>query len=419
MTEYITDLHLHSKYSRAVSKKMELEAMAEWADKKGIDVISTSDFTHPAWFADCKNKLVQQNNNLYKLKDSNREAHFMLTTEISCIYRKNDKTRRIHLVVIAPNLEVVETINAKLNLLGKLKSDGRPILGLDAKELVKIIMDTSADATVIPAHIWTPWFSLFGSESGFDTVEECFDEMTPHIYAVETGLSSDPPMNWRLSQLDRLAIVSFSDAHSASKMGREATVFELEKLSYNNILKTLKQQDDNNKIAYTVEFYPEEGRYHWDGHRACDIRISPAETKKYKKICPKCKKRLTVGVLNRVDALADRPEGFTDKNRPGFKSLVPLGEIIAESISLGVNTKGVAREYEELIKNGKTEFNVLLNLTHEELKKITLPKIADGIIKVRSGNINIIPGYDGVYGTVKVFTDEENKKPAYGQSKLI
>jgi len=421
MPEYITDLHFHSKYSRAVSKDMDLEHTAEGATIKGIDVITAADFTHPAWFKEIQEKLEQQDNGLFKLKGADVKTNFMLTTEISCIYKKNEKTRRIHLVLIAPDFKTVDRINNRLNLIGNLKSDGRPILGIDAKEIVKIVTDSSDQAMVIPAHIWTPWFSVFGSESGFDSIEECFEETLPNIYAVETGLSSDPPMNWRVSQLDRMSIVSNSDAHSPANLGREATVFELEQLSYANILKAIKQQGgNNNKIAYTIEFYPEEGRYHWDGHRSCGVKFKPSETKKYKGICPKCKKRLTVGVSYRVDKLADRDEGYQPKNRPGYKCLVPLREIIAESIGVtGVNTKSVTREYNSIIKQGINEFNILLNLSYEELKKITLPKIAEGIKKVREGSIKVVPGYDGVYGTVKVFSKKEKLKKASGQSSLF
>ncbi|MBU0598229.1 endonuclease Q family protein [Patescibacteria group bacterium] len=420
MAEYIADIHAHSKYSRAVSKQMTLETMAEWADKKGIQIISCTDFTYPAWFKELKEKLSLQDNGLYKLKKGKHEAEFMLTTEISCIYKKNDKTRRVHINIIAPDLEVVEKINAKLNLIGNIKSDGRPILGLDVKELAKIVLEISPEALVFPAHIWTPWFSMFGSESGFDSVEECWEEMTPHIYAVETGLSSDPSMNWRISQLDRMSIVSFSDAHSPNKLGREATVFELEQLSYKNIIQALKQQGDNkNKIAHTVEFYPEEGRYHWDGHRKCNICLSPAETKKKKGICPKCKKPLTVGVSYRVDKLADRPEGYQPDNRPPYKCLVPLQEIIADAFNQGVNTKKVVAEYDNMINQGKNEFNILLNLPFDELKTITLPKIAEGVKKVRTGDIVIKPGYDGEYGIVKVFNKKEQKISAHGQSPLF
>lgn len=416
--EYITDLHFHSKYSRAVSRDMDLEHIAKWAKIKGIHVVTTADFTHPAWFKELKEKLILKDNGLYQLKDQQSDIFFALTTEISCIYSKGGKTRRIHLVAVAPDLPTVDKINAQLNLIGNLKSDGRPILGLDAKKLVQIIMDASPAAMVIPAHIWTPWFSLFGSESGFDSLEECFEEMTPHIYAVETGLSSDPPMNWRLSQLDRLAIVSFSDAHSPANLGREATAFELEKLNYQNILKALKQQGGaKNKIAYTIEFFPEEGKYHWDGHRLCDLRLSPAQTKKYKGICPVCKKPLTIGVLNRVDKLADRAEGFKPTNRPPYKSLVPLQEIIGEAFDKGKNTKGVQAEYERLIQLGQSELNILIKMPIDELAKMTETAIIEGVKRVREGKITVLAGYDGVYGTVKVFSDKEKKD--IGQSKLF
>ncbi len=416
MPQYIADLHFHSKYSRAVSKDMDLENINRWAAIKGMEVVTTSDFTHPAWFKELSTKLQLQDNGLYRLTGDHDSSHFMLTTELSCIYSKGGRGRRIHIVVIMPTLDTVAKLNARLNLIGNLKSDGRPILGLDVEELTKIILDASDQAMVIPAHIWTPWFSMFGSESGFDTVEECFGKMTKHIYAIETGLSSDPAMNWRLSQLDRLTIVSFSDAHSLDKIGRESTVFELEQLSYSTIIKALKRQGGTkNKISFTVEFYPEEGKYHWDGHRICGIRYSPTETKKHKGFCPKCKKPLTIGVLNRVAKLADREEGYKPAARPTYKKLVPLREIIAESLELGVGTKKVAAEYDALIKQGGNEFNVLLNLPLEEIKKITTPVITEAIKKVREGSIYILPGYDGEYGTVRVF----EKKPEKPQGRLL
>jgi uncharacterized protein (TIGR00375 family) len=417
MEEFIADLHFHSKYSRAVSPDMNLENFAEWGKTKGIDVLGTADFTHPAWFAELKEKLEPQANGLYKLKESDSPIHFLLSTEISCIYTKNGKGRRIHLVVFAPDLATVEKIRAQLGWQGNLKSDGRPILGLDAKELTKIVLGASPECLIIPAHIWTPWFSLFGSESGFDTLAECFDELSDKIYAVETGLSSDPNMNWRLSQLDKKVIISNSDAHSAANLGREATVFSLEKLSYMNIVKALRQTDDKNKVAYTIEFFPEEGKYHWDGHRDCQVRFSPKETIKAKSVCPKCGKRLTVGVASRVEKLADREDNFKPANRPPFKSLVPLEQIIAEALGSGVKTKGVRQKYENMIKQGKNEFNILINLPLSEIKKITTPEIAEAIQKVREKKLTILPGYDGVYGTVKVFSETVKKEK--GQKSLF
>lgn len=420
MPQFFTDLHFHSKYSRAVSPQMELETLDRWATIKGLDVVTAADFTHPRWFNELKEKLVPQDNGLYKLKGSQSAMHFMLTTEISCIYTKNGHGRRIHVVVIMPDLAAVEKLNTRLGQKYNLKSDGRPIIGLDVEELTKIILDTSDQAMVIPAHIWTPWFSMFGSESGFNTVEECFGTMAKHIQAIETGISSDPPMNWRLSQLDRMSIVSFSDSHSPNKIGREATVLELEQLHYPNIISALKQTGGKkNTIAFTTEFFPEEGRYHWDGHRLCKISYSPAETKKHKGICPVCKKPLTIGVLNRVHELADRPEGYQPKNRPPFKSLVPLNEIIAEALDKGVSTKGVTEEYENIIKLGKNEFNILLNLSVDEIKKITSPTVALAVEKVRNKDIVVEPGYDGEYGVVKVFSDKERQKISGKQTRLL
>jgi len=417
MPEFITDLHLHSKYSRAVSRDMDLEHLDEWAKIKGIHVIGTTDFTYPAWFAELKEKLEPQENGLLKLKGSKNDVFFLLSTEISCIYTKNGKGRRIHVVILAPNLQTVEKINAQLSWRGNIKSDGRPILGMDAKELAKIVLEASPDCLVIPAHAWTPWFSLFGSESGFDTLKECFEELSDQIYAIETGLSSDPAMNWRLKQLDNKQIVSFSDAHSPANIGREATVFELPKLSYQNIVKAIKKPDEKNKIAFTIEFFPEEGKYHWDGHRNCDIRFSPKETLQHKGICPKCGRRLTVGVMYRVEKLADRSEGEKRPNAVPYKSLVPLQEIIGEALGQKKGTKAVNLEYDNLVKLGKNEFNVLINLTENELKKITTPKITEAIIKVRNGQLKVLPGYDGVFGTVKIFDLDESLEKK--QAKLF
>ncbi|MFA5135014.1 MAG: endonuclease Q family protein [Patescibacteria group bacterium] len=419
MPTYIADLHLHSKYSRAVSRDMGLETMAAWAGKKGVDVLATADFTHPAWFAELRERLTLQDNGLYKMKSSASNVHFMPTTEISCIYKKGGETRRVHHVIVAPTLDAVEKIIAQLSLIGNLKADGRPILGLDSQKLLEITLGASPEAMLIPAHIWTPWFAMFGSKSGFDSVEECFGDLAGHIHAVETGLSSDPPMNWRLSQLDRMSIISSSDAHSAPNIGREATAFELEELSYANIMSAIKKQGKKNKVAFTLEFYPEEGRYHWDGHRACSVRLEPAQSRKHGGICPKCKKPLTIGVLNRVEQLADRPESYKPANRPPYRMLVPLREIIAGAFGQGTGTKKVAAEYESLILRGGSEFKVLLNLPPERLAEITLPKIAEGIRRVRDGKISVNPGYDGEYGTVSVFTEKDRPDSAYNQTQLF
>jgi uncharacterized protein (TIGR00375 family) len=405
----IADLHLHSKYSRAVSQEMNCEHIASWADRKGIAIVGTGDFTHPEWFREIQAKLTEHEEGLFSLRDGKSKAYFLLATELSCIYSQGGKGRRIHVVVLAPTLKAVEAINAQLGWQGNLKSDGRPILGMSAVELTKIVLDASPDCLVIPAHVWTPWFSLFGSMSGFDSLEECFGTLSKHIVAIETGLSSDPPMNWRLSQLDGKQIVSFSDAHSGANLGREATVFEVETLSYQSMAKALRMPDEKNRIESTIEFFPEEGKYHWDGHRACGIRWSPAETKTHKGVCPTCGKRVTVGVANRVEELADRPEGYEPPSRPPYTRLVPLAEIIGEALGVGKLTKSVLREYDQLLNTFGSEFSVLLDASLDEIRNAANPRIADGIARVRGGTLHILPGYDGEFGTVRVFADGEQR----------
>lgn len=414
---FISDLHIHSKYSRAVSKQMEIPTIARWAKLKGIKIVGTADFTHPGWFAHLAETLEPAEDGLYQQKGQDSPiTRFLLSTELSCIYKKNDKSRRIHIVVLIKSLKSVKKINATLNFRFNIKSDGRPILGIDVKDLAKLILDIDPDTIIIPAHAWTPWFALFGSESGFDSFEECFEELSDKIPAIETGLSSDPKMNWRLSQLDNKAIVSFSDAHSPANLGREATVFELESLSYNNIAEALFNKSKKNKIAYTIEFFPQEGKYHYDGHRLCDITFAPKETLRHKCVCPKCGKPLTVGVMHRVEKLADRPDNIQPKNRPTYKSIVPLQEIIAEALDRGKGTKSVQTEYQNLTKQ-IDEFTILLSTPLPEIAKITLPKIAEGIKRVREGKINVQPGYDGVFGTVSIFSAAE--KSASGQTLLF
>ncbi|MCK5044181.1 DNA helicase UvrD [Candidatus Parcubacteria bacterium] len=404
---FIGDFHLHSKYSRATSKNMDLEHMDEWAKIKGIEVLTAADFTHPEWFAELREKLEPAEQGLYRLNGS--ETRFILTTEISCIYSKGGKVRKIHIVIFAPSFEVVKKINGQLAKIGNLKADGRPILGLDAKELAKIALDVSEDCLIVPAHIYTPWFSLFGSRSGFDSIEECFENYTKYIFAGETGLSSDPPMSWRNSNLDKMTLISNSDAHSLPKIGREANIFEGE-MNYKSIVSAIKREPGKTKLVSTIEFYPEEGKYHYDGHRDCDICLTPQESKKYNNICPVCGRSLVIGVLNRIEDLADRKKGFKPKGAIPFKSLVPLSEIIAESLGLGVNTKGVNKEYQNLIKNLGSEFKILLEIPLGELKNFTLPEIAEAIIRVREGKVRIEPGYDGVFGKIKIFSEAEREK---------
>jgi len=406
--KFIADFHIHSKYSRATSKDMDLESLDKWAKLKGIKVLGTGDFTHPEWFKNLKEKLEPAESGLFKIKDQDDAIRFVLTSEISCIYSKNNRVRKIHIIIFSPSFKVCEEINAQLGWIGNLKSDGRPILGLDAKELAKIVLKASQDCLVVPAHIWTPWFSLLGSKSGFDSIEECFEEYSKHIYAVETGLSSDPLMNWRLSALDNVALISNSDCHSPHKIGREANVFDTE-LSYPGIVEAIKSKDPG-KFLYTIEFFPEEGKYHYDGHRVCDVRTSPMESKKYNNICPVCGKPLTIGVLNRVEELADRLENSKSGTVP-FKSLIPLEEIIADALGQGPATKRVEEQYHNLIKELGNEFNILLDASYQNLESATLPEIAQGIIRVREGKVSLEPGYDGVFGKIKVFSEGEQKSP--------
>jgi uncharacterized protein (TIGR00375 family) len=406
---FVADFHIHSKYSRATSKDMDLESLDKWAKIKGINVLGTGDFTHPLWFKNIKDKLETAEPGLYKLKgeDLDKATRFILTSEISCIYTKDpplgkigNRVRKIHILIFSPSFEVCEKINKKLGSIGNIKSDGRPILGLDAKELLKIALDASSDCFVVPAHAWTPWFSIFGSKSGFDSIEECFEDYSKYIYAIETGLSSDPKMNWRLSMLDKISLISNSDAHSPSKIGREANVFET-KLGYKGIIDAIKNKNPK-EFLYTIEFFPEEGKYHFDGHRLCGVKTSPAESNRYNNICPVCDKPLTIGVLNRVEELADRPEGFTPPSRVPFKNLIPLSEIIISALGCGPANKKVSEQYSNLIKKFGNEFFVLLSASFNELKLAASLEIAEGIIQVREGKVSLDPGYDGVYGKIKI-----------------
>jgi len=404
---FIADFHIHSRFSRATSKEITLINLAKWAKIKGVNVLGTGDFTHPLWFKELKNGLEPAEPGLYRLKSktnkSSDDVSFILTSEISCIYSKGGKVRKVHLIVFAPSIEDVEKINTRLERIGNIKSDGRPILGIDAKELLKIILETSPNSFVAPAHIWTPWFAIFGSKSGFDSIEECFEDYVKYIFALETGLSSDPKMNWRLSSLDKLSLISNSDLHSLKKMGREANVFEGKSISYQKIAQGLKKIGKDLKLVYTIEFFPEEGKYHYDGHRACGISFFPIQTKRTGGICPVCGKPLTIGVLNRIEELADRPEGQMPTKAIPFKSLVPLEEIIAEVFGVLPGGKKVEKEYMDLIDKLGNEFNILIEASEKDLMTATMPKIAEGILRVRERKVIIEPGYDGVYGKVKIF----------------
>lgn len=433
--KFIADLHIHSKYSRATSKQMILEELDRFADDKGILVMGTGDFTHPKWFQEIKEKLEPAESGLFKLrerlklktlKNTFSNTRFLLSVEISSIYSRGGKTRRIHNLVFAPDIITAEKINKELSLIGNLKSDGRPILGLDSEELAKIVFNINPEAVIIPAHAWTPWFSIFGSMSGFDSIEECFGQYSKNIFAIETGLSSDPSMNWRLSKLDNISFISNSDSHSLGKIGREANIFDTE-LSYKgvfeaikfgapNFKKNLKPKNQNLKHDFvaTIEFFPEEGKYHFDGHRACRICFSPEETKKHKNICPICKKPLVIGVMNRVNALADRKNLKIEtknnfhryNNFVPYCNFIPLSEIIAEALKIGETSKKVKTAYENLIKTFGNELKILLETKIADISKAESPLIAEGIKRVRAGEIKIRPGYDGEYGKISIFNSK-------------
>jgi len=370
---FIADFHIHSKYSRATSRDMDIPNLDRAAQTKGVNLVGTGDFTHPLWRAHLKKTLSPVAPGIFK----HDKTFFLLTCEVSNIYYKEGRLKKIHNIIFAPDFNTVEKISSKLERFGDLYSDGRPNLKLDAKDLVELLLDIDERIIIVPAHVWTPWFSLFGSRSGFDSIEECFEEYSKYIFAAETGLSSDPSMNWRLSALDKITLISCSDAHSPQKIGREANVFNTE-LSYEAIVEAIKQKDSR-KFLYTIEFFPQEGKYHYDGHRNCGISLPPEETKRYKGICPVCKKPLTVGVLNRVDQLADRPEGFEPENSIPFKRVVPLREIVAESLGQNVATKLVDEVYTRVVNRYGGEMNVLLDISLEELSGFVPPRLIEGI----------------------------------------
>lgn len=390
----IADLHIHSKYSRATSKSMDLNNLSKYAKIKGIHVLGTSDFTHPFWFNELKK-------NLKKIDDhyEYNGVRFIPSTEISQIYKQAYVTRKVHNLIFAPDLEAAKQITEFLKTKGRVDYDGRPIFGFPCDELVENVMSISKDCEVIPAHAWTPWFSVFGSKSGFDSMKECYNDQEKHIHALETGLSSDPAMNYRVSDLDKYTLISNSDAHSPwpNKLGREANVFEFNKFTYKEMLNTIRTKNAK-KFKMTLEFFPEEGKYHYDGHRACNICLSPEESKKLKNVCPKCTKPLTIGVMNRVVSLADRPKGFVPENAIPYHSIIPLLEIISHVHNIGLGTKTIWRLYNSAIENLGNEFKILLDIPEDELRKHLHEKVVDVILKARRKELKVKPGYDGEYG---------------------
>lgn len=450
--QFVADFHLHSKYSRAVSQQMILPVMAEVAMKKGIDLLTASDFTHPLWFKEIQTLLVEEREGIYKIKDGGltikgdkeSEPRFILSTEISSIYTQDGKLRRIHSLVFAPNIETVEKINAEMKKRGfNISSDGRPIIGLPAKGLLEMILAIDERCMLVPCHVWTPHFGLYGSASGFDSIEEAFGDLSKHIYAVETGLSSDPEMNWQIDELKDRSVLSFSDAHSPAKMGREATVFvakdgmsndkfQISNISYDDVrLAIMKEAKAKLKIGYTVEFYPEEGKYYFSGHRNCSFSRSPEEVEEAGTVCEVCGKKLTEGVFVRLKQLSGRKK-FTkpvikdggsgvrwysdpSKSHPPFLKLVPLLEICAEALSSTVASQKSKNLYDLLVKTYGSELEVLLKTPTDDIAAEVSEKVAMGIDKVRKGDIVIKPGFDGEYGVVKIWSEEKEKSKSRSQ----
>lgn len=407
----IADLHIHSRFSMATSKEGTPENLDFWARKKGISLIGTGDFTHPVWREELKERLVSEGNGLYRLRDEyvkeesrkfpGEGTRFVVSGEISSIYKKNGKTRKVHNVILLPSLEAADAMAQRLEKIGNIHSDGRPILGLDSHDLLEMMLDVCPEGILVPAHIWTPHFSVLGAKSGFDSVEECFEELAPYIHALETGLSSDPAMNWRISKLDRYQLVSNSDAHSPSKLGRESNLLDID-CSYEGLYRAIQTGEG---LEGTVEFFPEEGKYHFDGHRKCGVSLSPVEAERLGGICPVCGKKLTMGVDHRVEQLADRAEGFVKKDGKKYESLVPLPEVISACMGYSTASKKVQGCFEQLIQTLGTEFDILRNVPSEDIKSCAGERIAEGIENVRTGNVKRIPGYDGEYGKIELFDE--------------
>lgn len=411
LMKMIADLHIHSRFSMATSKEGTPENLDFWARKKGISLIGTGDFTHPVWREELKERLVSEGNGLYRFRDAyvkeesrkfpGEGTRFVVSGEISSIYKKNGKTRKVHNVILLPSLEAADAMAQRLEKIGNIHSDGRPILGLDSHDLLEMMLDVCPEGILIPAHIWTPHFSVLGAKSGFDSVEECFEELAPYIHALETGLSSDPAMNWRISKLDRYQLVSNSDAHSPSKLGREANLLDID-CSYEGLYRAIQTGEG---LEGTVEFFPEEGKYHFDGHRKCGVSLSPVEAERLGGICPVCGKKLTMGVDHRVEQLADRAEGFVKKDGKKYESLVPLPEVISACMGYSTASKKVQGCFEQMIQTLGTEFDILRNVPSEDIKSCAGERIAEGIENVRTGNVKRIPGYDGEYGKIELFDE--------------
>ena len=411
----ITDLHIHSRYSRATSPRMSIDEIARFAKIKGLNLVGTGDFTHPKWLKEIQETLVpEQGTGLYKVaSNADSPVHFMLTTEVCTIFNFENEVKKVHHVILTPSIETAVQINDTLKRYGDLGADGRPMLNMTAPHLVEEVMTASSENMVFPAHAWTPWFSIFGAFSGFDSIEECYQDMTKHIHAIETGLSSDPPMNWRLSGLDRFALVSNSDCHSfwPWRIGREANVFELERMSYQEIVKAVLSKDPA-RFKFTIETNPAYGKYHWTGHRNCNVSLSPQEAQKFGNICPVCRRKLTKGVEQRVEELADRPANFRPNNAPGFMRLLPLSEIIAAVLGVdSPSTQAVWKIYNLLVGKFGDEYTVLIDASKDALTEVVDAPIADAVLRVRTGSVRVVPGYDGVYGKLVLGVGGSEEKP--------
>lgn len=424
---FFADLHVHSRFSRATSRECTLVRIAESAAGKGLCLVGTGDFTHPGWLQEIKETLVPDRTGLFRLRPDLQRAldrelppscrlpaarsgvtRFMLTVEISGIYRRDGRVRKVHNLVCVPDMPTAERLIRRLSRIGNLESDGRPILGLDSRDLLEIVLESSADSFLIPAHIWTPWFSVLGSQSGFDSIPECYGDLSSHVFALETGLSSDPPMNWRLSQLDGYRLVSNSDAHSPSKLGREACVFDCS-MSFRAVRKALETGTD---YGGTIEFFPEEGKYHLDGHRNCGICLTPRETRRRKGLCKACGKPVTVGVLNRVEQLADRPEGAKSPNPRPFRNSIPLSEILAEIMKVSPSARKVQTALNGMVAELGPELHILDRVSTDEITRAGSPLLAEAISRMRSGRVIRTAGYDGKYGAMRLFTPDELKGKA-------
>lgn len=426
---FVADLHIHSKFSRATARNLDIENIYIWAQLKGITVVGTGDFTHPEWISEINNKLEPAEPGLYRLKadiarccdefvpaSCRAPVRFLLSCEISNIYKKRGRTRKNHNLVFFPDVDCVRRFNTRLDVIGNINSDGRPILGLDARDLLEMVIETSDDGFLVPAHIWTPWFSMLGSKSGFDSIKACFEDLSPYIFAAETGLSSDPSMNWRVSDLDHITLISNSDAHSPSKLGREANLFKTE-MNYFAIREAM-QNGDKEHFAGTFEYFPEEGKYHVDGHRKCEVCFTPAQTQSHKGICPVCGKPLTLGVLHRVEDLATRPEGVRPDRCFPFHRLIPLDNLLAEILKVGSQSKKVKETYRALLERLGDELNILHYLERETIESAGGPLLAEAIVRMRDNRVSFSPGYDGLFGTVQIFKDSERER-LLGQGRLF